>query len=264
MFCRAANITHYSWVCISYWALTIHILAGLNSWTTIGLQEKSLFWISYSQNEMNSRHFLHCQSSYLFFASIKSLATKDSPPVLFLVPSLVFLDPHLPWLLPPVLLVCRLYSPPFFFMAGHLISPDCLKQFHQSFALSIRTLHSSRSALSVLLRRAHPLMVLQIILEGARKWMGPFLGCVFIRFLKNRSYLAFCLTSPPEMHISSHLTITYMKHYRDSEYLPRYPWEVGTKAATCLAASAWSGWICELRRMRDMLTDKATQFAGEC
>ena len=55
---------------------------------------------------------------------------------------------------------------------------------------------------------SHPLIVLHIILEGARKWMGPFLGCVFILFRRKRSYLAFCLTSPPEMTVSSHLTIT--------------------------------------------------------
>ena len=56
--------------------------------------------------------------------------------------------------------------------------------------------------------QTYPLMVRQIILDGARKWMGPFLGCVFILFLKNRSYFAFCLTSPPDMQTSSHLTIT--------------------------------------------------------
>lgn len=51
-------------------------------------------------------------------------------------------------------------------------------------------------------------MVLQMIREGALKWMGPFLGCVFMRFLRNRSYFIFWRTSPPEMHTSSHLTIT--------------------------------------------------------
>ena len=39
--------------------------------------------------------------------------------------------------------------------------------------------------------------------------MGPLVGFVFILFLKKRSYLAFCLTIPPEMHASSVLTTTY-------------------------------------------------------
>ena len=53
---------------------------------------------------------------------------------------------------------------------------------------------------------AHPLIVRARIFEGARKWMGPWLGCVFMRLRRNLSYFIFCRTSPPEMQISSHLT----------------------------------------------------------
>ena len=51
-------------------------------------------------------------------------------------------------------------------------------------------------------------MVLHKILEGARKWMGPWEGFVFMRLRRNRRYFIFWRTSPPERHISSHLTTT--------------------------------------------------------
>jgi len=54
----------------------------------------------------------------------------------------------------------------------------------------------------------HPRMVLQRIRAGARKWIGPLLGLVFILFLRNLKYFIFCLTSPPDKHISSHRTTT--------------------------------------------------------
>lgn len=55
----------------------------------------------------------------------------------------------------------------------------------------------------------HPRMVLQRIRAGARKWIGPLLGLVFILFLRNLKYFIFCLTSPPDKHISSHRTTTW-------------------------------------------------------
>lgn len=51
-------------------------------------------------------------------------------------------------------------------------------------------------------------MVLHMILEGALKWIGPFEGFVFIRLFRKRSYFIRWRTSPPEMHTSSHRTIT--------------------------------------------------------
>ena len=57
---------------------------------------------------------------------------------------------------------------------------------------------------------AHPLTVLQKILDGARKWMGPFFGLEFILFLRKRSYFIFCRTRPPETVISSARTMTYV------------------------------------------------------
>lgn len=45
--------------------------------------------------------------------------------------------------------------------------------------------------------------------EGARKWKGPLVGLVFIRFCRKRSYFIFWRTRPPEMVISSARTITY-------------------------------------------------------
>lgn len=54
----------------------------------------------------------------------------------------------------------------------------------------------------------HPRMVRQRILEGARKWMGPWEGLVFMRLRRNLRYFIFWRTSPPERQISSHLTTT--------------------------------------------------------
>ena len=51
-------------------------------------------------------------------------------------------------------------------------------------------------------------MVRQRIFEGALKWMGPFLGCVFMRLRRKRSYFIFCRTMPPDMQISSARTST--------------------------------------------------------
>ena len=56
--------------------------------------------------------------------------------------------------------------------------------------------------------KTHPRMVLHRILEGALKWMGPLLGCVFMRLRRKRWYFIFCRTMPPEMQIASDLTIT--------------------------------------------------------
>lgn len=38
---------------------------------------------------------------------------------------------------------------------------------------------------------SHPRMVLHRILEGARKWMGPLLGLVFMRLRRKRRYFIF-------------------------------------------------------------------------
>lgn len=43
----------------------------------------------------------------------------------------------------------------------------------------------------------HPRIVRHRMREGARKWMGPFLGAVSMRLRRKRSYFAFCRTSPP-------------------------------------------------------------------
>lgn len=51
-------------------------------------------------------------------------------------------------------------------------------------------------------------MVRQRILAGARKWMGPWEGLVFIRLRRNLMYFIFWRTKPPEMAISSHRTTT--------------------------------------------------------
>ena len=57
-------------------------------------------------------------------------------------------------------------------------------------------------------RSTNPRTVRQKILEGARKWMGPWEGFVFIRLRRNLMYFIFWRTSPPERQISSHLTMT--------------------------------------------------------
>lgn len=59
-------------------------------------------------------------------------------------------------------------------------------------------------------------MVRHRILAGARKWIGPWEGLVFIRFLKNLMYFIFCLTNPPDMQISSHLTTTTFCPFNNS------------------------------------------------
>lgn len=41
--------------------------------------------------------------------------------------------------------------------------------------------------------------------------MGPWDGCVFILFLRNRSYFIFCRVRPPDMQIASVLTTTCRK-----------------------------------------------------
>ncbi len=73
---------------------------------------------------------------------------------------------------------------------------------------------------------AHPLTVLQKILDGARKWMGPFFGLEFILFLRKRSYFIFCRTRPPETVISSARTMTYV----DTEMMIRLTaWQVPSR-----------------------------------
>ena len=57
-------------------------------------------------------------------------------------------------------------------------------------------------------KEIYPLTVRQKILEGARKWMGPWDGFVFILLRRKRRYFIFCLTSPPESAISSQRTTT--------------------------------------------------------
>lgn len=54
----------------------------------------------------------------------------------------------------------------------------------------------------------YPRMVRQRILEGARKWIGPWEGLVFMRLRRNLWYFIFWRTRPPERHNSSHLTTT--------------------------------------------------------
>lgn len=61
-----------------------------------------------------------------------------------------------------------------------------------------------------------PRTVRQKILPGARKWMGPWEGLVFMRLRRKRKYFIFCLTSPPEMQISSHRTTTTFCPFRSS------------------------------------------------
>ena len=65
-------------------------------------------------------------------------------------------------------------------------------------------------------QKTHPRMVLHKILDGARKWIGPCDGCVFIRFLRNLSYFIFCLVRPPDMQISSVLTTTCARMTRSA------------------------------------------------
>ena len=59
-----------------------------------------------------------------------------------------------------------------------------------------------------MISQAHPRMVLQRILEGARKWIGPWEGLVFMRLRRKRRYFIFWRTRPPERQISSHRTTT--------------------------------------------------------
>ena len=56
---------------------------------------------------------------------------------------------------------------------------------------------------------AYPLIVLHRMRAGALKWIGPLLGFVFMRFLKNLKYFIFCLTRPPDKQISSDRTTTW-------------------------------------------------------
>lgn len=59
-------------------------------------------------------------------------------------------------------------------------------------------------------------MVRQRILEGARKWMGPWEGLVFILLRRNLKYFIFWRTRPPDMQISSHLTTTTRCPFKSS------------------------------------------------
>lgn len=62
------------------------------------------------------------------------------------------------------------------------------------------------------LESTYPRMVLHKIRAGARKWIGPLLGLVFILFLKNLRYFIFWRTRPPDKQISSHRTTTCWRH----------------------------------------------------
>jgi hypothetical protein len=65
-------------------------------------------------------------------------------------------------------------------------------------------------------KETDPRTVRQKILAGARKWMGPWEGLVFMRLRRNLKYFIFCLTSPPDIHISSHLTTTTFWPFKSS------------------------------------------------
>ena len=51
--------------------------------------------------------------------------------------------------------------------------------------------------------------------------MGPWDGCVFILFLRNRSYFIFCLVRPPDMQIASVLTTTCTDFCAQHQALPQ-------------------------------------------
>ena len=67
-----------------------------------------------------------------------------------------------------------------------------------------------------MIRTVYPRMVRQRILEGARKWIGPCDGLVFIRLRRKRRYFIFWRTRPPERQISSHLTTVTLWPLRSS------------------------------------------------
>lgn len=62
----------------------------------------------------------------------------------------------------------------------------------------------------------YPRMVRQMILAGARKWIGPWEGLVFIRLRRNLMYFIFWRTRPPDIQISSHRTNTTFCPFRSS------------------------------------------------
>ena len=69
--------------------------------------------------------------------------------------------------------------------------------------------------------------------EMDRKWIGPLVGFVFIRFRRKRKYFIFCLTKPLERHMSSHLTTTTRWPLRSSlammeERRPSMWWRAST------------------------------------
>ena len=84
---------------------------------------------------------------------------------------------------------------------------------HHRRAVSPPLLQSQSAAAAAVAAQAssssHPRTVLQKMREGARKWKGPLVGLVFMRLRRKRSYFIFCLTSPPEIVISSARTITF-------------------------------------------------------
>lgn len=120
-------------------------------------------------------------------------------------------------------------------------------------------------------------MVRQRIFEGALKWIGPWEGLVFMRFLKNLKYFIFCLTNPPEMQISSHLTTTTLCPFSSSlaiidASLPSI-WclasttilfaqipDPDTIVAVCL--SAFSGWAARVREVRKEKAFRVFVFVG--
>lgn len=76
-------------------------------------------------------------------------------------------------------------------------------------------------------------MVRQRIFEGARKWIGPWEGFVFILLRRNLRYFIFWRTSPPDKQISSHLTTTTLCPLSNSlakieDNLPSIWWRAST------------------------------------
>jgi len=79
--------------------------------------------------------------------------------------------------------------------------------FNKNLRSKLSTKHEHKNKPNIQ-RATHPRMVRQRIFEGARKWMGPWEGLVFMRLRRNLMYFIFWRTKPPEMAISSHRTTT--------------------------------------------------------
>jgi hypothetical protein len=85
-------------------------------------------------------------------------------------------------------------------------------------------------------------MVLHRIRAGARKWIGPLLGLVFILFLKNRKYFIFCLTRPPDKQISSHRTTTCVPHQTLSLSLKSRHKQTGERRPSLVHKTTATSW----------------------